>query len=163
MNLTNLVEKRKLKNAQIRFYVEEAKKSCQLFFNNEYIYSKSEALEELGVESELLDQLLEDFVVQIIHSNKTFRKYLDALKNAQYHNIGHDFTPFRELVHKNLGVARNLRIKDSEKILKRLIESEDTQEIDILLDILEACVVILHPVKSYDTLQIISMNQDEEV
>jgi len=158
MNFSNPLEKRKMENKDIRFYVEEAKKTCQFFFNTQYTYSKDNALEALGVEPELIDQLLEDFVVQIIQSNKILREYLDNLKSDEYNNSKLDFTPFKELVHKNLGVARNLRIEDSEKILKRLMETENTEEIDILLDVLEACVILLLPIKSYNTLQEININ-----
>ena len=152
MDLINFIEKRKVKNTQIRVYVTEAKKTCTLYFNSEYVYSKEEALEALGLDIDFLDQLIEDFVVQILQSNKKFLKYLVKFKEDKKNNIALDFSQFQELVHKNLGVARNLRIKDVEEVLACLMSTKDVEEIHRLLHVLEACTIVLHPCKSYDTL-----------
>lgn len=122
MDLNNLVENRKQKNNEIRELVKKAKGKCAFFFQDEYTYSNEEAIEELGVDADLIDQLLEDFVIQILSSNLSFKTFLITLQEEENSSKKLNYIPFRELVHKNLGVARNLRIKDSQEILELLIK-----------------------------------------
>jgi len=157
MNLNNLVENRKQKNSEIRKMVQKSKDKCAFFFQNDYIYNNEKAVEELGVDAELIDQLLEDFVTQILSSNLSFRTFLSTLKEEEKNLQELDYVPFKELVHKNLGVARNLRIKDAQEILELLMKKENLDDLSILLDILEACAIKLKPMKSYETLQILKL------
>ena len=137
-------------------------KKCEEFFDENYCYSDAEAVEELGLDSELIDQLLEDYVVQIIKSSTLFQEYLKNLKHLKKeHNGELDFTEFRELVHKNLGVARNLRIKDSEQILKELMKHESLDEIEVYLGILEACAIKLKPKSAYEALSRVKKSKSE--
>jgi len=159
MDLNNLVESRKQKNNEIRKLVQKSKDRCSFYFQSDYTYSNAEAIEELGVDADLIDQLLEDFVIQILSSNLSFRTFLTTLAKEEDDLQKLNYAPFRELVHKNLGVARNLRIKDSQEILELLIKKDNLDDLNILLDILEACVIKLKPIKSYETLQILKLQK----
>jgi len=159
MSLNNLIEHRKQKNDEIRNLVQQSKDRCTFFFQNDYTYSDKEAIEELGVDTDLINQLLEDFVIQILSSNVSFKTFIHKMREEENASQELNYTPFRELVHKNLGVARNLRIKDSQKILELLMEKDNLDDLTILLDILEACVVKLKPIKSYETLQILKLQK----
>jgi len=71
----------------IKDLLDEAKKTClklsttelnQLQISN-YKYEANEAIEELGITSELVHQLVEDYVAQIIKSELHFLKILNEL------------------------------------------------------------------------------------
>jgi len=153
MELGEFKERRELRNSEIRALVDEAQAKCNEFFKEQYRYDDTEAVEELGIDSELVQQLVEEYVKQIVKSTTLFKKYLETLKEQNSKKDLLDFTPFRELVHKNLGVARNLRIKDSEQILKELMTYESLDEIEVYLSILEACAIKLKPLSAYKALQ----------
>jgi HPt (histidine-containing phosphotransfer) domain-containing protein len=150
-------DKRKKKNAEIRVFVENAQINCKDFFKDNYRYCDKEAIEELGLDSELINQLLEDYVIQIVKSIETFRTFLNVLKNDKLASKELDFTPLRELAHKNLGVARNLRIKDSEEILTTLMKSDDLEEIEKSLDILHSCIIKLKPESAYNCTELLKL------
>lgn len=86
-----------------------------------YKYKPDEALEALGLEDELLHQLLLDYVEQVIKSISIFLDYISKIEAGE----DTDFTPLKDLAHKNLGVARNLHVKDAEFYLNELMHSED--------------------------------------
>ena len=151
------IERRKLKNRAVRFLVQKAQKLCLDYFGEDYEYSPSEAIKELGVDLDLVDHLVEDYVIQIIKSDAQFREYLVVLKNAKLNNKDLDYTAFRNLAHKNLGVARNLRIKDSAKILEDLLRKDDLAYLEHSLEILKACTIKLNPVSAYDALYLIQI------
>ncbi len=151
------IERRKLKNRAVRFLVQKAQKICLDYFGHDYEYSPAEAIEELGVELDLIDHLVEDYVIQIIRSDATFREYLAVLKQAKIENKDLDYTAFRNLAHKNLGVARNLRIKDSEKVLDDLLRKDDLAYLEHSLEILKASAIKLNPVSAYDALYLIQL------
>ena len=150
-------ERRKTKNIKIRTLVDESKSKCKEFFKEEYRYCNGEAIEELGLDADLIDQLLEDYVIQIIKSDASFKEYLENLKTQKLTSEELDFTPFRELAHKNLGVARNLRIKDSEKILSILMKSDDLESLEECLETLKSCVIKLKPLSAFSTLELIDL------
>jgi len=155
MDLTKLVEHRKTKNNEMRIYIQKSYDLYNSFFQEQYTYNDKEALEELGIESELLHQLLEDFTIQIIESNVTLHKKVSLLKKEQLHKEELDFTPFKDMIHKNLGVARNLRIKDFTEVLTELMVETNLQRIEKLLEVLEACALNLKPVQAYEALELI--------
>ena len=64
-----------------------------------------------------------------------------------------NYTPLRELAHKNLGVARNLRIKDAEKLLTIIMHSDDLDLIEISLDMLQYITIKLDPELSYELIK----------
>ena len=122
-----------------------------------YRYTPDLAMEELGLDKELVEQLVEDYVAQVIKAVVQFEEYLQKLQDSRDQEEELDYTPFRELAHKNLGVARNLRIKDAQVLLYELMKKED---LEYLLDCLEAlkfCAIKLHPKCAYNTIKILEI------
>jgi len=128
----------------------------------EYVYFVDEAIEELGVEEEIIHQLIEDYVVQILTTKATFEAYLLNLKELKIEKKELDFTPLRELAHKNLGVARNLRIKDAEKILTELLKKDDIVYLEYCLEALVACAIRLKPSRAYATIKLLAIKKSLE-
>ena len=155
--MKEIIDRRKLKNRAVRFLFQKAQKLCLDYFEDDYEYSPAEAIEELGIDIELVDHLIEDFVVQIIKSDSMFREYLETLKEAKANNEALDFNEFRNLAHKNLGVARNLRIKDSSKVLEDMLKKDNLAYLEHSLEILKACAIKLNPVSAYDALYLIQV------
>ncbi|MEA3371474.1 MAG: hypothetical protein U9Q40_09070 [Campylobacterota bacterium] len=151
------IERRKLKNRAVRFLVQKAQKLCLDYFGEDYEYSPAKAIEELGVDLDLIDHLVEDYVIQIIKSDITAKKYLAQLKADKQNNKELDYSDFRDLAHKNLGVARNLRIEDSEKVLIDLLKKDDLEYLEHSLEILKACTIKLNPVSAYDALYLVQI------
>ena len=149
------------KDEEVEKMLIAADAACYSMFEHElavlditgYKYSTHEAVEELGLDEELVHQLLEDYVSQIIKSVTLFREYISNIEER----IDLDYTPLRELAHKNLGVARNLRIKDAEKLLYELMKKDDLQHLRFCLMALELCAIKLKPVCAYDTLHLIKV------
>jgi hypothetical protein len=120
-----------------------------------YCYTPQDAVEELGLDEDLVQQLVADYVAQIIRSVVQFEDYLQVLQNSKEAKGSLDYTPFRELAHKNLGVARNLRIKDAQKLLYELMKKDDLDYLIICLEALKACAVKLNPQCAYKTIKLI--------
>jgi len=121
------------------------------------IYNPKVAIEELGLDLELINQLLEDYVRQILTAKETFIKYIKQLQENKSNNIKLHYKELRELSHKNLGVARNLRILDAEVILNRLMIDDDVTHMLDYIDALIASVVILKPECAYNTLSVLKI------
>ncbi len=155
MNLSTLIENRKEKNYRMRIYVNNAYDLYDAFFSQPYTYDEEETIEALGIDTELIHELLEDFSVQLVQTNVTLRKQIQFLESEKLYTKELDFTPLRDTIHKNLGVARNLRIKDSVQILNQLMTETDLESIEVLLKILEACALKLKPHHAYEALQLI--------
>ena len=108
------LERRNRMNSDIRDSIDKTLEECGGFlrhnFNHleihKYQYDFDEAVEELGLEADLIDQLLEDYVTQILKSKAQFTEYLQELITAQENSEELDYKSFRDLAHKNLGVAR---------------------------------------------------------
>ena len=122
-----------------------------------YKYTPKLAIEELGLDLELVNQLIEDYVIQVIKSNIVFLEHINELQDAKNNNKELDYTPLRELAHKNLGVARNLRIEDSEKILYEIMTNDNLDYIVRCLEGLLASVVLLKPIQAYNTIRLIKI------
>ncbi len=122
-------------------------------------YSPAAAIEELGLDEELINELVEDYVSQIIKSLVQFESKLKTLKESQTMKNDMDYTPFRELAHKNLGVARNLRIKDAEILLYELMTKDDLGYLMLCLEALEVSTIKLNPQKAYNTLKLIEIKE----
>jgi len=120
-------------------------------------YRSKEAVDELGLDDELVHQLLEDYVAQVIKASFLFENYLKSLKNKKEEIKEEDFMPFRDLAHKNLGVARNLRIKDAEILLNEMMTGDDLEYIEDCLRALKACSIKLKPECAYKTLKLIEV------
>ncbi|WP_373001338.1 hypothetical protein [Sulfurimonas sp.] len=123
----------------------------------DYIYSPNEAIEELGLDAKLVDQLVEDYVSQILKSEALFLHHLEELQNTMKISRGLNYTPLRELAHKNLGVARNLRIKDGIKVLEELMKKNDLDYLALCVEALSACAVRLKPKCAHETITLINI------
>jgi len=149
------------KEEEIAKMLNAANAACHSMFENElsflnisqYKYSTAEAVEELGLDEELVHQLLEDYVGQILKSVTLFREDISDIEDR----VDLDYTPLRELAHKNLGVARNLRIKDAEKLLYELMKKDDLEHLRYCLVALELCAIKLKPICAYDTLHLMKI------
>lgn len=122
-----------------------------------YKYTPDDAIEELGLELDLVNHLIEDYVIQIVKSNMTFLAYIKGLRLDADSGKHMDYTPLRELAHKNLGVARNLRIYDAQRLLEKIMKEDDLDMIFLYLEGLFACVTILRPQHAFNTLRLIKV------
>jgi len=153
------------KKEEIEEVLNDAAAMCDKLFRDEleslnifdYEYVIKDAVDDLGLDEDLVNQLLEDYVAQIIKSIDQFNEYIELLKDLKMNVSESDFITLRELAHKNLGVARNLRIKDAEKLLYDLLKKDDLEHLSLCLKALEACAIKLKPECAYDTLYLIKI------
>jgi hypothetical protein len=153
------------KNEEIEKLLKDAVNVCNTVKYDElddfdisgYTYSSSEAVEELGLDAELIHQLLEDYVSQILKSVELFRRYVNKIRVLNKANQVNEYIKLRELVHKNLGVARNLRIKDAEKILFIIMKKENLDELELYIKLLESCAIRLKPKCAYDAITLMKV------
>ncbi|MBA1432546.1 MAG: hypothetical protein FAF04_02865 [Epsilonproteobacteria bacterium] len=124
-----------------------------------YAYDTKQAVAELGLDDEMVQQLVDDYVAQIIKAILQFDEYMETLKDSQAKELTLDYTPFRELAHKNLGVARNLRIKDAEALLYELMKKDDLEYLLTCLEALKVCAIKLRPKCAYDTIKLIKVKR----
>lgn len=117
-----------------------------------YQYTPDKAIEELGLDSVLINQLVEDYVNQIIKSKDSFIKHIEKLQYDKKNAKELDYKDLRELAHKNLGVARNLRIEDAQKLLYKIMKVDDLEYISKCLEALIASAIILKPKFAYEIL-----------
>jgi len=134
-------------------YLHKAQEKCMEIPDNlvgfepeDHEYAIEVTKEELGLDDELINTLLEDYVTQILKNIPQFRAMVKKLKKSFSEE---KLTELRDLAHKNLGVARNLRIKDAQKILQRVMREDDLERIELFLDYLEACAIKLKPETAY--------------
>lgn len=120
-------------------------------------YNPTDAVEELGLDEELINELIEDYVSQIMRSLVQFQSKLQKLHISKNNQTSLDYTPFRELAHKNLGVARNLRIKDAEILLYELMTKENLEYLLLCLEALEVSAIKLNPTRALNTLKIMKV------
>jgi len=142
--------------------LEDAKKRCaylgttvlrDLEIDN-YKYDITIAVRELGLDKELVTQLVDDYVAQVIKAVVQFEDYLSVLQDSQDNHHELDYTAFRDLAHKNLGVARNLRIKDAEILLYELMHKDNLDYLVACLEALKVCAIKLSPQCAYNTLKL---------
>jgi len=122
-----------------------------------YEYDVSLAVAELGLDEELVNELVDDYVAQVIKSVVQFEKYLTQLLSEQKQDLELDYTLFRELAHKNLGVARNLRIKNAETLLYELMKQDDLEYLLSCLEALKYCAIKLRVECAYKTIKLINL------
>ncbi len=119
----------------------------------DYRYTLDEAVEELCIDEEMIDIMLHEYIKQIFEALFVFdimvrRLELDASLGKEL-----DFSMLSDLAHKNLGVARNLRVKDGQKLLYEIMHTEDIEYIEHCLELLEYVTIKLDPDKAYDFVQ----------
>lgn len=157
MNEIEATQRREKRNKEVHSLVDKAKKVCSAFFDTNYKYETSEAVEELGLDEELIHQLVEDYIAQIIKSVLYFEEMLYELQSKKDAKQELNYTPFRDLAHKNLGVARNLRIKDAEIILTELMKKDDLEYLFLCIEVLRACAILLNPICAFNTIKLIEV------
>lgn len=146
-------------------FIQSAADVCKRLFEGsfshlgikEYIYDINEAVKELGLNAELVKEFVEEYMIQILESKKIFLECIEKLEQDKNENKRLDYIPLRQLAHKNLGVARNLRIKSAEKILFELSKSDDLEYLKECLEALDACTVSLNPRHAYNTLKLLTI------
>ena len=106
----------------------------------DYRYSIDKAILELGLDNELILELVEEFVLQIISSKDIFLAYIDELEQKEKNSLNLDYTELRDLAHKNLGVARNLRIDDAQIVLNELMTKDDLEYLRTCVYVLQDCI-----------------------
>jgi len=153
MNIVNDQERRDEKNVDTRKLVDQARKICSTFFDEEYSYSSKEAMDELGIDSDLIEQLLEDYVDQIMRDVIQFEELLFVLQANVDAKKELNYTELRELAHKNLGVARNLRIGDAVALLSELMKKDDLEHLYSCIETLRACAIKLKPLYAAKTIK----------
>ncbi|MCF6339625.1 MAG: hypothetical protein L3J10_02580 [Sulfurimonas sp.] len=157
--------KRKLANTELRCSIDTLLNEGDTFLKNnfsqlkvsQYNYDINEAIDELCLDKDVINQLLEDYVIQILKSKITFYKYIQELKQAEYENIDIDYSKIKDLAHKNLGVAKNLRIKDAKILLEELMKEDDLDYLRICVKALEISAVKLNPLCAYETMNLIQV------
>lgn len=158
-------DNRQKKNSELRRSIDKLiydghsflKKNLYDLNIHDYHYVIDEALSELDLDHEIVIQLLEDYIIQVLKAKITFYKQIQDLKKAELNNIPLDYTDLRDLAHKNLGVARNLRIDDAQKILTVLMKEDDLDYLRICVKALEVSAVKLNPLCAYETLNLINV------
>ena len=152
-------------NKEIRDSINEKLRNCSDFLKtnfdfleiNNYRYNIVHAIEDLGLDADLIEHLIEDYVAQIVRNKVVFLAYLDELKANQEESLELDYTPLRELAHKNLGVARNLRIEDAQKLIYEMMTEDDLDYLGECLEVLIACAIKLKPKVAYETIKLIEI------
>lgn len=127
---------------------EDVKSLC----DPDYIYEPEEAIEELGLPEELVDELLEDYVEQILRTYGEFQLHISSLWEQDLLDKTLDYTPLRDLAHKNLGVAKNLRIEDAKTLLSAMQEEDNLERLSQYLELLISCAIKLKPTKACETM-----------
>lgn len=160
-----MIEKRRSENAELRKAINTILKDGNTFLDkhlkeldiSSYNYDIHLAVEELGLDESLIEQLIEDYIIQILKSKLSFYDYIQELKQAQLDGIDLNFKPIRDLAHKNLGVARNLRIEDAQKLLTVLLKDDDLDYMRVCAKALEITAIKLNPLCAYETLKLIQV------
>ncbi|WP_345978815.1 hypothetical protein [Sulfurimonas sp. HSL3-2] len=127
---------------------EDIKSLC----DPDYIYEPEEAIEELGLPEELVDELLEDYVEQILRTYGQFQLHISSLWEQDLLEKTLDYEPLRDLAHKNLGVAKNLRIEDAKTLLSAIQEEDNLERLSQYLELLISCAIKLKPTKACETM-----------
>ncbi len=151
------IERRQIKNTEIRKLVDKAKKVCHFFFNDNYVYDNAEAVSELGLDEELIDDLLKDYIAQVIKTVSQMEKMIYTLQSQKDAKQELEYIELRNLAHKNIGVAKNLRIKDAISVLDDLMRKDDLEHLFLCIETLLACAIVLNPTYAYDTIRLIEL------
>lgn len=120
-----------------------------------YQYDYSKPAEELGLDEELIVQLIEDYISQIFKAYQNFSDILDSVSQLEGERREELLKDLKALAHKNLGVARNLRIGDAQTLLYELMNNhEDIEYLKYCTEALMACAFRLNPSYAYDVLKL---------
>ncbi|MDK9694366.1 MAG: hypothetical protein OEL19_09010 [Sulfurimonas sp.] len=158
-------EKRRPENVELRYKIDVLLQEGGVFVKQnlehlsiyDYSYEIEEAIFELSLEKEIVIQLIEDYVIQILKSKIAFYGYIQELKKDALDGKPLDYTNIRNLAHKNLGVVRNLRIKDAQKLLEEIMVEDNLDYLRLYVKALEISATKLSPLCAYETLNLIAV------
>ena len=153
------------KERKIQFlYAEAIKISHRVFIyrfdNNKlknYEYNPSIASEELGLDSELVGELINDYISQISNTKYQFMNILSNMRELKDIDREMKKIELKNLAHKNLGVAKNLRIEDAILFLDDLMKKDDIDHLEDCVNALEACAFKLNPEHAFHVLQVMKL------
>lgn len=124
----------------------------QSIYQKDYIYDPTQAIEELGIDYALVDELIEDYVEQIMCTDNEFRVCLSRVWEQKFLDEEINFTSLRDLAHKNLGVAKNLRVQNAISLLSEIKQQENLDKISQCLDLLLISSIKLKPIKACEAM-----------
>ena len=161
--IQDMIEKRRPENSELRIAIDKILDDGSMFLHkhlekldiSNYQYDINIAVEDLGLEEDLVEQLVEDYIIQILKTKLSFYNCIQKLKQSQLDGETPDFENIRHLAHKNLGVARNLRIEDAQKLLTVLLKDDDLDYMRVCAKALEVSAIKLNPLCAYETLNLI--------
>ncbi len=122
-----------------------------------YAYSPSKAADELGLDEDLVTQLVDDYISQILHTRYQFDNLINNIKELDSIDKEAKKIELKNLAHKNLGVAKNLRIEDAKIFLNDLMKEDNIEHLKECVDALEACAVKLNPKHAFNVLQVMEL------
>lgn len=145
-------------------FAESIKVSHRVFiyrFDNNnlknYEYDFSIASQELGLDNELVGELVNDYISQIFNTIPQFDNILSNIRELKDIDREAKKIDLKNLAHKNLGVAKNLRIEDAKIFLNDLMTKDDVDHLEDCVDALEACAFKLNPQHAFNVLQVMQL------
>ncbi len=159
IDLMNISKLNSLENLEFDYldfsqtlYTNVDNEEIKSLYDVSYIYEPAEAIDELGLPEELVDELIEDYVEQILRTYSEFQLHISALWEQDFLGESLNFTPLRDLAHKNLGVAKNLRIEDAMILLGEIYKADDLKVLSECLELLISSAIKLKPTKACETM-----------
>jgi len=156
------------KDKKIKIVLEYAQEICDDVFKNRfnssklsnYVYSIVEAENELGLDEELITQLIEDYITQIFKANDKFKNLISSIYEKDGVDKNTKLNELHDLAHKNYGVVRNLHIKDAQILLNDLMSKhDDLNHLKDCVKALQACAYKLNPEYAFNTLSLIKLKK----
>ncbi len=153
------------KERKIQLLLSEAIKiSHRVFiyrFNNDklknYKYDPSIASRELGLDDELVGELINDYISQIFNTIHQFDNIISNIRELKSIDREAKKLELKNLAHKNLGVAKNLRIEDAKIFLNDLMNKDDIEHLEDCVKALEVCAFKLNPPHAFNLLQVMKL------
>ena len=156
MNISKLNTLEELESSYLNFTDSLCKTlGCEYIksvYDKDYVYDPAQAVAELGLDEELIDELIEDYVEQIMRTYDEFRFCLSRVWEQHFLDEEINFTSLRDLAHKNLGVAKNLRVQNGISLLTEIKNQEDLDKISQCLDLLIISSIKLKPRKACEAM-----------
>ncbi len=156
------------KEKKIEITLTRVQEICDDVFKNRfdnldfssYKYSLNEAKNELGLDEEFIVQLIDDYIAQIFKANNIFEDLILNLRKQNYDDKKIILIQLHDLAHKNLGVVKNLHIKDAQILLNDLMtQHHDLNHLEDCVKGLQACAFKLNPEYAYNTLCLMKLKK----
>ena len=154
------------KEEKIQIVSEYAQKISDDIFKNifnelelsNYKYDSLMVAGQLGLDEELVEQLIEDYITQIFKADSIFTSLILNIHKVDCVDKQTKLAELQNLAHKNLGVVRNLRIKDAQVLLNDLMKKhDDLNHLEDCVEALQACAFKLNPEYAYNTLLLMKL------